>query len=113
MRFALFKFYFTFSVLICLSGCIAESSFKLSDQSRLPKWFELPEGKKRSDFSVTLHYYVKPDGREARLVFKQDDRWLSSETVVGKLSGLKPLHLEKASADDNHEYEIITANGSN
>lgn len=36
-----------------LSGCL-EARLWLSDQSRLPKWVVVPEGKNRNDFSVKM-----------------------------------------------------------
>ena len=37
-----------------------ESQFTLAPDSRLPRWFALPEGTLRSDVTVELTYYVPP-----------------------------------------------------
>ena len=103
-----------FLVLIFLSsltGCISESNFRLSEESRLPKWFELPEDKKRADVTVKLYYYVKPSGREAKLILEDRDGFFSVDKVVGKLKGLKPLQLENASGNDDPDYEVLSAEG--
>lgn len=92
-------------------GCIAESNFRLSDESRLPKWFELPAGKSREDVTVTLYYYVNPGGRDARLFLKERDAWLSIDEVSGMLKGLKPLTLEGGSPEDDHDFEVMSAEG--
>ena len=98
-------------LIILLSGCISESNFRLSDESRLPKWFELPEGKTREDVVVRLYYYSKPSGGTAKLILKDRDGWLSIDKVAGKLRGLKPLQLESAAGDDDPTYEILSAEG--
>jgi hypothetical protein len=57
-----------FVVLLCVAcvGC-AESDFHLASDSRLPRWFTLPAGLKRSDVSVRITYYV-PGGPRIQLV---------------------------------------------
>ena len=73
-----------------LTGC-AESRFMLSPESRLPKWFEIPEGEQRQNYTVTLSYYVWPSGREAVFTLKKNDKWWLGERVKGKSRGLRPL----------------------
>jgi hypothetical protein len=58
--YSLLKVFF-FVILIFLTGCL-ESSFQLSRDSRLPKWFIYPEGIPRSDLSVTMDLYSSPSG---------------------------------------------------
>ncbi len=98
-------------LLATIAGCIAESNFRLSDESRLPKWFELPAGKGRQDVTVTLSYYVKPSGREARITMKERDAWLDIDEVAGKLKGLEPIQLEGDSPEDYRGFEILSAEG--
>ena len=50
-----------------LSGCL-ESSFQLSEESRLPNWFSIPDGEDRSDLSVKMDLYSTFDGGKA--IFK-------------------------------------------
>ena len=50
-----------------LGGCL-ESSFQLSGESRLPKWFSIPQGENRSDLSVQMDLHSTFDGGKA--VFK-------------------------------------------
>lgn len=44
---------FLLAMMFSLAGCL-ESSFQLSDESRLPKWFVVPEGRNRRDFTVQM-----------------------------------------------------------
>ena len=50
-----------------LSGCL-ESSFQLSDESRLPVWIKLPPTFERQDVSLTLNYYSNPFGPNAKFI---------------------------------------------
>ena len=54
-----------------LTGCL-ESSFTLSEESRIPYFLKVPEGTSKSDLYVTLDYYSTFSGGEA--VFKLHDR---------------------------------------
>jgi hypothetical protein len=56
---------FTILLAVLLSAChpvrgCAESQFRLAPESRLPKWFALPDGVQRSEVEVTLAYYPAP-----------------------------------------------------
>jgi hypothetical protein len=47
------------------AGCdlrygILETSFRLADDSRLPKWFTIPNGYARSDLNVIIDFYISP-----------------------------------------------------
>ena len=66
------KIKFLLAIILCsgccvLTGCL-ESSFQLSDQSRLPVWVKLPPTVTRQDVSVTLNYYTTPFGTNAKLI---------------------------------------------
>jgi hypothetical protein len=52
-----------FAFLFCLTGCL-ESSFQLSPDSRLPKWFNYPEGVDRRELTVTMDLYSTLSGGE-------------------------------------------------
>ena len=55
-------------ILLCLSlaGCV-ESNFLLAEDSRLPKWMQLPAGYKRADVTVSLFLY---SGSSSRLIMR-------------------------------------------
>ena len=91
-----------------------EASFTLSPDSRLPRWFELPEGVSRSDVSVTMSYYVYPSGRYARLVLRDTRKIRKLAQVEGRLFGHEPLTLHNS--PEGHpkgypSYEVIDVNG--
>lgn len=41
-------------------GLFPESNFELSKDSRLPKWFSIPEGYERKNLTVKIYYYAPP-----------------------------------------------------
>jgi len=52
-----------------LTGCL-ESTFELSDDSRLPVWIKLPPKVKRQDVSLTLNYYSVLVGPNAKFILR-------------------------------------------
>ena len=56
-----------FCLILGLYGCL-ESSFKLSDGSRLPRWFVVPKDMDRSDLSVQMDLHSTFSGGKA--IFK-------------------------------------------
>lgn len=73
-----------------LTGC-KESSFELAPESRLPKWFDVPEGLTRDDLRVRMDYYT--DGNAIFNLY-QKDRNLSLKTVKGFTRGDQPIALK-------------------
>ena len=93
--------------LLFLGGC-SEANFKLSEDSRLPKWFQVPSNVQRNNFSVTMDYYVTSEGREA--VFKLFDKnGRRIEKVTGRLKGLAPIKTIETHGD-RPIFEVITVN---
>jgi len=94
-------------------GC-ASSNFDLASESRLPKWFKLPQGLSRSDVIVTMDYYILPWGRKA--IFKMWDKKGNKITeVIGKKKGYEPIKLKQQKSgfpNGYPSYEIITADGT-
>ena len=88
--------------LYFLSGC-AESSFQLSENSRLPAWFKLPAGLTRRDVSVTLDYYTVFFGDDTRLILKD-----KSGKVLEKVSGKDVILTEPGAYP---AYVLLTVNG--
>lgn len=62
-----------FAMLFCLTGCL-ESSFQLSSDSRLPKWFDVPDGADRNNFFVTMDLYSTFSGGKAVFKLFQKDK---------------------------------------
>ena len=99
-------------IVILLTGC-KESSFELSDKSRLPLWFEVPAGMTRAELSVTINYYVRPSGRKAVLILRDKNNRIL-EKVTGVQQGMEPIKLKQTKAGyprNRPLYEIITING--
>jgi hypothetical protein len=99
---------------ICLSlpGCsyFPESSFDLSRDSRLPKWFKLPPRASRSDVLVTMDYYGAP--ARFRLLDARTKRKLAE--ADGIVKNMQPITLNnsKAAYPMNYPvYEVITVAG--
>ncbi|NOX09372.1 MAG: hypothetical protein GXP22_07800 [Gammaproteobacteria bacterium] len=110
------KHFFTLAVLIVvlscnLSGCV-EARFELSSESRLPKWFDIPEGMSRDELRVTVDYYIKSSGGEA--VFKlYGDNGTRLKKVKGEM-GIYPLQLKnppEGSPENYPMYEIVIVDG--
>jgi hypothetical protein len=94
-------------------GCL-EASFELAPESRLPKWFEVPEGMSRNEINVTMDYYIGLNGREA--VFKLYGKGSSIylQKAIGSQRGDHPLKLMKPPPGFPKHYpgyEVITVNG--
>lgn len=49
---------FAAAAIAAMCTACTEGSFRLASDSRLPRWFSLPAGLKRSDVSVTIRYYT-------------------------------------------------------
>jgi hypothetical protein len=90
-----------------------ESTFELASESRLPKWNTLPSGLTRVDVSITMNYYIKPWGRSATFILR-DNKGKVLAKVYGKEKGYEPLQLKnppKGFDAGYPAYEIITVNG--
>lgn len=68
------KILLLFSIFIFIScnpryGFI-ESEFRLSPDSRLPKWFHIPSGYLRKDLKMTITFYTHPFLKKVKMVVK-------------------------------------------
>ena len=64
---------FLLCIALGLGGCL-ESSFQLADESRLPKWFDIPEEKSARDFSVRIDLHSTIGGGGGKTVIKLYER---------------------------------------
>ena len=95
---------------ISMVGCI-ESSFVLAPESRLPKWFNEPNGLPRSEYRVTMDYLTNGDA-VFKLFKSEGDSHI--KTVTGTTQGDRPrkLKITPSGFPKNYPlYEIITVNG--
>ena len=84
---------FILVLLFNIVGC-TESSFRLSKESRLPKWFDVPDKLSRDRFQVTMDYYSKP-GKGLAVFTLYDSNNNKLEQVTGDLKGIHPIKLKK------------------
>ena len=102
---------------VCLTnmGCefLAESTFKLADESRLPKWLKLPPGVTRADVTLTMSYYIWPWGISAQFTSQKKN----GQVVIkedGKVRCKEPFQLKSSpqpASSGYPSYEPITVNG--
>jgi len=115
-----------YSAIVCvllacltLAGCdprygFLESQFNLSDNSRLPKWFVIPQGYSRGDFKMSIDLYTSPLPFLNNVVITIYGPYPSDNVLMKKAGKEKwhPLTLqqfkEKGSYDVCPNYSIIT-----
>lgn len=85
------------TLVSALTGCI-ESKFTLDGESRLPRWFTLGEGVRRSDVSVTITYYTPDETGEDALVELVD----SHGRVLSHITGQFCWHPSMAAKRNKH-----------
>ena len=103
------------AMCLCLAGCslFPESSFELSRESRLPKWFTLPAGLSRADVTVTMDYFID-NRRTASFTLRDARKNRKLARVDGSTKGHEPLMLKvrrPGFPEGYPSYEIITVNG--
>jgi hypothetical protein len=111
MKILVLRSFVCVSVLI-IAGCL-ESSFKLSDDSRLPKWFVLPEGKDRDNYSVQMELHSTMTGGKAVIKFYQDNELLPVQKY-SITTDEQPQIRSRSIADASGgypRYKIVTING--
>lgn len=102
---------FLITTVMIVSGCMSEANFELAPESRLPKWFEVPSDKSRSDFRVTLDSYVYPSGPVGVYKLYYKDSFFSSKKVSGTPSRLELKNPPTGSWKDYPIYVVVTING--
>ncbi len=103
--------------VVCFTntGCefLAESTFKLADESRLPKCVTLPPGLTRADVSLTMSYYSMPWGGSAQFTLQNKNGQVMMKED-GKVRCKEPFQLKSSpqqSSSGYPAYEPITVNG--
>ena len=100
---------------IFLGGCdprygIIESEFTLSPDSRLPKWFTIPDSYTRKDLSMTLTFYTHPFFSKVKMVVQGP---APERKILLKKIGTHRWHplTEKQGYDKYPTYSIISVAG--
>lgn len=106
---------FFVAMSMLLAGCsfFPEASFKMANESRLPKWFVLPTGLSRADVEVTMDYYSKASGRTATFILLDKKKQKIAE-ADGTLQGVRSHNLKNpiaGSPSGYPSYEVVTVNG--
>lgn len=107
---------FPFLLLFILTGCL-ESSFSLSNDSRLPKWFELSEDFIRSDVSVKMDLHSTFSGGKIVFSLYEEDSFFSTErfeVTTEEQPGIRSAQLSESQEgfpDGYPRYKVIIING--
>jgi hypothetical protein len=82
-----------------VTGAMVESNFALSDSSRLPMWFNLPQSYSRENLTVIIYYYASSDGKPDLKADLIDKKGKSPKDIVmyggGKVLETKYGHTKK------------------
>lgn len=101
------------TIVAGMSGCL-ESSFDLAPESRLPRWFEVPEGTTRSELRVTMDYYSTFDGGESIFKLYKMNSFFALKKVTGIPRFPYSNYLKNPPAGfpkGYPTYAVITVNG--
>jgi hypothetical protein len=106
----------TATLASAITGCeyFPESTFRLANESRLPKWFAIPPRLARADVSITMNYYVTPWGRTATFVL-QDSKGKILKKLHGSEACDKPFELKnppQGYPSGYPAYELVTVSGT-
>lgn len=116
-RFLFFGIALTISGSAMMGGCeyIPESTFKLADESRLPKWITLPPGLTRADVSITMSYYINPWpwGSDVKITLQDATKQILVKAYGKQKDGgaFQLKHPPPGSPAGYPAYELITVNG--
>ena len=104
------------SIMFGLTGCL-ESSFQLSDQSRLPYWFPIPDGEDRNDYSVQMDLHSTFSGGKAVFKLSRKGKLLNVNKYVvttEEQPSIRSMQLKtppKGSPKGYPRYKVIRING--
>jgi hypothetical protein len=101
------------AIAVSAAGC-AEATFDLAEESRLPKWFDIPAGLDRRDLTVRMSYYGSLSSQRRAVFTMYGRNGDEVGEVTGSLQGTVPI------SDVPHKmgerlpypgYEVVSANG--
>ena len=112
----LWKAVLTIITAISFCGCdprygMVDSNFQLAQESRLPKWFQVPSSYSRKDLTMDITIYVTPyEGIIAKMVLRGPG---PEHKVLSEKVGPKIMHplTEQQGYDKYPLYAIITVDG--
>jgi hypothetical protein len=89
-------------------GWCPESSFRLSPDSRLPKWFSIPSGYNRKDLSVIINFYTVPGIKATLLGPPPGNRKLDEKTGSMRWHPTMEKKKNKHGGYDQDAYPMVT-----
>ena len=92
-------------------GCV-ESNFRLAPESRLPRWFSLPDGYSRDEVSVDIDLYSSLVDKDVKTILKK--RAPDFKTLSVKIGTIRkhPVIVNKIDPEVGiPNYSIITVDG--
>jgi hypothetical protein len=100
--------------LLSLTGCI-ESTFQLSSESRLPKWFVVPDGVDRSQLSVKMELYSTFSGGKDIFTLYEKGKFFPVEkfTVTSDMQYIGSVQLKsppEGFPKGYPRYKVLTIN---
>jgi hypothetical protein len=116
MNFRLFLKASLMFMMFGLTGCL-ESSFQLSEESRLPYWFPIPEGEDRNDFSVQMDLHSTFSGGKAVFKLSRKGKLLNVKKYVvttDEQPSIRSMQLKtppKGSPKGYPRYKVVNING--
>lgn len=113
MKIGKWQRFFSIGAAFFLSGCL-EASFKLSPESRLPKWFEVPNNVPRSDITITMDSYSTLSGGRYIFKMKEKDSIFNEKKIIVDYRMTKELESKERPLGFHKgypAYEAVTVNG--
>jgi hypothetical protein len=111
-----YKAFLLLVVVFGISGCL-ESSFKLSDESRLPKWFFVSVDVDRKNISVQMDLYSTVSGGKAVFKLYEKDKLVRSQkyTITSdEQPDMRSVQLRSSPEgfpSGYPRYKVVTING--
>lgn len=95
---------------IWMAGCdyFPESTFQLAKESRLPKWFTLQPGNKRSEVSLTMSYFITPWGPRAKFLLLDSSTSKTISQLTAKLK-CEQFHMSPSQQESISGYPVDQA----
>jgi len=102
------------TAILGLMAACTEGTFELAKESRLPKWFDLPQGTTRDDVTVTMDTYLFPSEKSVFTLKGKRGVTISVVTARGLGGYDHPKQLRNPPSGypaGYPSYEVLTSGG--
>jgi hypothetical protein len=102
------------TAILGLMAACTEGTFELAKESRLPKWFDLPQGASRDDVTVTMDTYLFPNQKSVFTLKRKGGVTVSVVTAhrLGSYDQPKQLRNPPSGFPVGYpSYEVLTSGG--